>query len=46
MRKINAQLDIVEKSDGPVCLMTASTDSKIYSTGLDLQFITETILVI
>jgi len=37
VRKINDKLDEVEKTEGPACLVTTSTDPKIYSTGLDLQ---------
>lgn len=38
IRKINEKLDEVEKSEGQACLMTVSTDPKIYSTGLELRY--------
>lgn len=37
IRKINDKLDEIENSDGGSCLVSVSTDPKVYSTGLDLQ---------
>ena len=38
IRAINVKLDEVEKTEGAACLMTVSTDPKLFSTGLDLKY--------
>jgi len=39
MRKIHEKLDIVEKHEGPTCLITTSSTEKFFSTGLDIKFV-------
>ena len=40
VRELNAALDEVEQTEGPQALVTASSDSKFFSNGLDLDWIT------
>ena len=40
VRELNAALDEVEQTSGPQALVTASSDSKFFSNGLDLDWIT------
>ena len=40
VRDLNAALDEVEQTSGPQALVTASSDSKFFSNGLDLDWIT------
>jgi enoyl-CoA hydratase/carnithine racemase len=37
LRKINEKLEIVESNEGPTCLITTSSSSRYFSTGLDLK---------
>ena len=40
VKELNAALDEVEQTSGPQALVTASSDSKFFSNGLDLDWIT------
>ena len=41
INKIHDALDIVEKNEGKTALITYSTSPKIYSNGLDLDWLSE-----
>ena len=40
VRELDAALDEIEQTDGPQALVTASSDPKFFSNGLDLDWIT------
>ena len=39
VREINGALDKIERSQGPAALVTSSSDTKFFSNGLDLDWI-------